>query len=80
MQITIDFPPDIEQDLIRQASQFNMPVQTLILQAVRQAMQTSSHLASQWSEDVLSYEGTPDFPAFESYRSELLVPDEPQLF
>jgi hypothetical protein len=30
MQITINLPPDLEQDLIRQASQANISLQTLI--------------------------------------------------
>jgi hypothetical protein len=80
MQITIDLPPDLEQDLIRQAEQSNVPLQTLILKALRQLVQTSSGFTSQWSESILSYEGSPDFPAFESYRGELLTPHEPELF
>lgn len=71
MQITIDLPPDLEQDLIRQAAQSNVPLQTLIVQALRQMIQTPPVSTSQWSEAVLSYEGNPDFPAFESYRDEL---------
>jgi hypothetical protein len=67
MQITIDLPPELEQDLIRQAAQFNIPLQTLILQALRQMIQTSP-AASQWSEVILSYVGNPDFPEFESHR------------
>ena len=31
MQIIINLPPDIEQNLIRQATQANIPLQTLIL-------------------------------------------------
>ena len=80
MQITIDLPPDLEQDLIRQAAQSNVPLQTLILQALRQMIQTPSVFTSQWSEVTLSYEGSPDFPAFESYRDELLPPRTPELF
>lgn len=80
MQITIDLPPDLEQDLIRQAEQSNIPLQTLILQALRQITQPSSVSPSQWSESILSYEGSTDFPAFESYRDELLPPREPELF
>ncbi|MGD1906303.1 MAG: hypothetical protein ACFB0C_09955 [Leptolyngbyaceae cyanobacterium] len=80
MQITINLPPDLEQDLIRQAAQSEVPLQTLILQALRQVTQTTSAAISQWSDIVLSYEGTPDFPAFESYRDELLPPPEPDLF
>jgi hypothetical protein len=71
VQITIDLPPDLEQDLIRQAAQSNVPLQTLIVQALRQMIQTPPVSTSQWSEAVLSYEGNPDFPAFESYRDEL---------
>ena len=80
MQTTINLPPDLEQDLIRQAAQSEVPLQTLILQALRQVTQTTSAAISQWSDIVLSYEGTPDFPAFESYRDELLPPPEPDLF
>ncbi|MGF1512947.1 MAG: hypothetical protein ACFB5Z_04520 [Elainellaceae cyanobacterium] len=80
MQITIDLPPDLEQDLIRQAAETNIPLQTLILQALRQIIQTSPVSTSQWSESVLSYDGIPDFPPFESYRDELLLPPEPELF
>jgi hypothetical protein len=72
MQITIDLPPDLEQDLIRQATQSNIPLPTLILQALRRTMQTPPISTSQWSEAILSYEGVSDFPAFESYRDELL--------
>lgn len=79
MQITLDLPPDIEQDLIRQAAQSKVPLQTLILQTLRRVMQTSSAFSCQWSEVILSYEGITDFPAFESYRDELLSPDEPEL-
>ncbi|MEO0488862.1 MAG: hypothetical protein AAF215_02755 [Cyanobacteria bacterium P01_A01_bin.123] len=80
MQVTINLPPDLEQDLIRQAAQSNVPLQTLILQALRQVAQSTDAATSQWSEIVLSYEGIPDFPAFESYRDELLPPREPELF
>lgn len=80
MQITIDLPPDLEQDLIHQATQSNIPLQTLILQALRRQTQTSKMAASQWSEVILSYQGIPDFPPFESYRDELLPPGEPELF
>lgn len=80
MQITIDLPPDLEQDLIRQATQSNIPLQTLILQALRRLNPTSPPSTSQWSEAVLCYEGMPDFPALESYRDELLSPREPELF
>ena len=80
MQITINLPPDLEQDLIRQAAQSNVLLQTLILQALRQVVQTPSALESQWPETILSYQSSPDFPAFESYRDELLPPREPELF
>jgi hypothetical protein len=80
MQITINLPPDLEQDLIRQAAQSNVPLQALILQALRQIIQTPPTPTSHWSEAILSYEGIPDFPTFESYRDELLPPREPELF
>ncbi|MBD2070214.1 hypothetical protein H6F93_22320 [Leptolyngbya sp. FACHB-671] len=80
MQIMIDLPPDLEQDLIRQAAQSNVPLQTLILQALRQLIHSKSDSTSQWLEVILSYKGSPDFPAFESYRDELLPPREAELF
>ena len=80
MQITINLPPDLEQDLIRQAETANLPLQTLILHALRQTIQASARATSRWSDVVLTYEGSPDFPAFESYRGELLPPQEPELF
>lgn len=80
MQITIDLPPDLERDLIRQAAQFNIPLQTLILQALRQLIQAKSGSTFAWPEVILSYEGSSDFPEFESYRDELLPPREPELF
>ncbi|WP_199320790.1 hypothetical protein [Leptolyngbya sp. FACHB-261] len=55
-------------------------IQTLILQALRRPIQTKPGSISQWSDVVLSYEEIPDFPAFESYRDELLPPVEPELF
>ncbi len=57
MQITIDLPPDLEQDLIRQATQSNIPLPTLILQVLRHQMQPSSTSVSQWSEAILSAQG-----------------------
>jgi hypothetical protein len=80
MQITIELPQDLEQDLIRQAAQSKVPLQTLIVRALRQLTQPAPTSDSQWSDVVLSYIGIPDFPAFESYRDELLSPREPELF
>lgn len=80
MQIMIDLPQDLEQDLIRQANQSNVPLQALILQALRQLTQAAPSTASQWSDTVLSYSSIPDFPTLESYRDELLPPREPELF
>ena len=80
MQITLDLPQDLELDLIRQAAQSNVPLQTLIIQALRQLTQTNKSTVGQWSDVVLSYNGMPDFPAFESYRDELLPPSEPEFF
>jgi len=79
MQITIDLPQDLEQNLLRQAAQSNIPLQTLIIQALRQLTQPVSAPVSHWSDAVLSYQGVPDFPAFESYRDELLAPQEVEL-
>jgi hypothetical protein len=80
MQITIDLPQDVEQDLLRQAAQSNVPLQSLIIQALRQLTQPVPAPVSQWSDAILSYQGIPDFPAFESYRDELLPPKEMELF
>jgi hypothetical protein len=80
MQITIDLPPDLEQDLIHQATQSNIPLPTLIVQVLRRTLQTPPISVSQWPEAILSYQGIPDFPAFESYRDQLLPPREPEIF
>ncbi|NJL57752.1 hypothetical protein HC928_23440 [bacterium] len=80
MQITIDLPQDLEQDLLRRAAQSNVPLQTLIIQALRQLTQPTPTPVTQWSNAVLCYQGIPDFPAFESYRDELLPPQEMELF
>jgi hypothetical protein len=80
MQITIELPPDLEQDLMRKAAHTDVSLQTFILQALRQIIQTPKNYNSQWSEIVLSYTGAPDFPPFESYRDELLPPRELELF
>jgi len=73
MQITIDLPPDLEQDLLRRAAESNIPLQTLIVETLRQSTQKLAQ--AEWSKLVLSHVGIPDFPAFESYRDELLPPD-----
>jgi hypothetical protein len=80
MQITIDLPQDLEQDLIRQSTQLNIPIETLILQSLRQLNQGIPAPISGWSDLIQNYEGVPDFPAFESYRDELLPPCESELF
>jgi hypothetical protein len=79
MQITIDLPQDLEQTLIQQANQLNIPLDVLILQSLRQLTQTTPSNSSQWSDIIFSYKGIPDFPALESYRDELLSPREPEL-
>ncbi|NET48702.1 MAG: hypothetical protein F6K09_08245 [Merismopedia sp. SIO2A8] len=80
MQITIDLPPDLEQDLVRQADEAKVPLSELVLKALRQGIQTAPTVNVQWPDLILSYEGMPDFPAFESYREELLLPSEQELF
>jgi hypothetical protein len=80
MKIIIDLPQDLEQDLIRQSKQLNIPVETLILQSLLQLNQGIPSPVSGWSDLIQNYEGVPDFPAFESYRDELLPPREPELF
>jgi hypothetical protein len=80
MQMTINIPKDLEQKLIQQATQLNIPLERFILQSLRQLTQTTQSKVSCWSDTILSYKGAPDFPAFESYRDELLPPREPELF
>lgn len=80
MQITINIPKDLEQKLIQQATQLNIPLESFILQSLRQLSQTTQGKVACWSDTILSYKGDPDFPAFESYRDELLPPREPELF
>ena len=54
MQITINLPPDLEEELISQAEKSNISLQTLILQALRQRIEISSFSTSQWPEVILS--------------------------
>jgi hypothetical protein len=53
MQLTIDLPQDLEQDLIRQASQSNIPLQTLVLQALRQLVKPKTDPIAQWPDEIL---------------------------
>ncbi|WP_223342020.1 MULTISPECIES: hypothetical protein [unclassified Synechocystis] len=50
------------------------------MQALPQIIEIPNVPTSQWPEVILSYDGFPDFPEFESYRDELLPPWEPELF
>ncbi|MFW5766234.1 MAG: hypothetical protein ACOC07_18955 [Coleofasciculus sp.] len=82
MQITLNIPKDLEQKLIQQATQLNIPLESFILQSLcqltqtNQMTQTNQSKVACWSDTILSYKGDPDFPAFESYRNELLSPRE----
>lgn len=80
MQITITLPPDLEGYLLRQAAQANLPLPLIVLQILRQLVQMPPVITTQWPEAVLFYEPNPDFPEFESYRSELIDPQEIELF
>jgi len=80
MQITINIPKDLEQKLIQQATQLNIPLESFILQSLRKLTQTTQSTVAYWSDTILGYKGDPDFPAFESYRDQLLPPREPELF
>jgi hypothetical protein len=80
MQVTIDLPQDLEQNLIQQAQQLNIPLETLILQSLHQLTQVKQSNVAGWPDIILAFNGEPDFPAFESYRDELLPPREPELF
>ena len=52
MQITLTIPDRLEQQLIEKASQLNLPVETLILQSLRQLFQEDEEELSK--EDVLN--------------------------
>jgi hypothetical protein len=80
MQLTIDLPQDLEQELVQQAALSNVSIQTLVLQTLRQRISSSPVKPSPWPDAILSYQGVLDFPAFESYRDELLPLPEPELF
>lgn len=80
MQVTINLPQDLEQNLIQQAQQLNIPLETLILQSLNQLTQVKQPNVGGWPDIILEFNGEPDFPTFESYRDELLPPREPELF
>jgi hypothetical protein len=81
MQVTIQLPEDLKQSLLRRATQLNVSLETFILQSLQQLSHSSQTFPiSQWSDAVLSFKGISDFPAFESYRDDLLAPRESELF
>ncbi len=81
MQITLQLPDDLKRHLVNQAARLNISLETFILQSLRQLSPGSSdNVTPQWSETVLSYTGSSDFPAFEFYRNDLLPPREVELF
>ena len=80
MQITIDLPQDLEHDLTYQSIQTNVPLQTLIIQSLRQFTRPAPIDDTEWPDEIMSYTGVSDFPAFESYRDELLPLREPEPF
>lgn len=80
MQIMINLPQDLEEELLRQSAQSNISLQTLIIQALCQLTQSVPAPVLQWSNAILSYQGISDFPTFESYRNELLLTQEMDLF
>ena len=80
MQITIDLPQDLEQDLLRQAAQSNIPLQTLILQALRQLTQPIPDPVSQLVRDACEVpflsgkeRSFADFPCLCSSRTETIL-------
>ncbi|OKH18766.1 hypothetical protein [[Limnothrix rosea] IAM M-220] len=80
MQITIDLPADLEKELIAKASESKLPLQTLILQTLRQNTQTVPTVMTQWPQEILDFYGDSEFPAFESHREDLVPPPEVELF
>ena len=80
MKLTIELPPDLAQDLMRQADETKLPLSKLVLKTLRQGIQATATVNAQWTELVLAYDGMPDFPPFESYRDELLPPSDQVLF
>ncbi|NEO82996.1 MAG: hypothetical protein F6J87_01860 [Spirulina sp. SIO3F2] len=51
-------------------------IQTLI-----ETFRTNNGLQTQhWPASILNYHGDPDFPAFETYRNDLIPPQDPILF
>jgi hypothetical protein len=52
MQITLTIPDRLEQQLLEKASQLNLPIETLILQSLRQLFQEDEEELSK--EDILN--------------------------
>lgn len=52
MQITLTIPDQLEQQLLQKASQLNLPIETLILQSLRQLFQEEEDEVSK--EDILN--------------------------
>jgi hypothetical protein len=52
MQITLTIPDNLEQQLLEKASQLNLPIETLILQSLRELFQEDEE--EQSKEDILN--------------------------
>ena len=52
MQITLTIPDNLEQQLLEKASQLNLPIETLILQSLRELFQEDEEELSK--EDILN--------------------------
>ena len=73
MEITIKLPQDLEKELLQKANQDNISLHNLILQVLRQITTQKPKSETQWPEAILTYEGISEFPAFESYRQQLVT-------
>lgn len=72
--------PIIAEPILR-GSKAELSPEALVLQTLTQLLATQPQQPiSQWPEIILTFTGIPDFPAFESYRDELLPPREPEIF
>ena len=68
MNVNIDIDKQLSEQLTIAAKNRNQPINAIINEALSLWFKTNEE--SEWPDDVLAYEGIPDFPTFESHRQD----------
>ena len=78
MNFNVYLEDEIGKELEAISKKENVSRNALIRQAVK--LLIDSKKRSQWSEDILNWNGIKEEISFESYRNELIPPSEKELF